>query len=151
MALLRCPCSFGACRTCCGRCLCYASWLVVAIGDGGERGGWASWTMVVVEKEWSCLLMTPKSIISKRRHSIWTLPTNIDSARIPFCLVPGIYSFRVIPGTIPAEVEFHSKFRRNHWINLAGPSAKFDSSRIPGIARIPPDSGWNQLRTIKTS
>ena len=38
VALLRRSCSFGACRTCCGRCLCYASWLVVAIGDGGERG-----------------------------------------------------------------------------------------------------------------
>ena len=36
-------------------------------------------------------------------------------------------------------------------INLAGPSAKFDSSGIPGIARIPPDSGRNQWRTVKTS
>ena len=36
-------------------------------------------------------------------------------------------------------------------INLAGPSAKFDSSGIPGIARIPPDSGRSQWRTIKTS
>jgi hypothetical protein len=34
---------------------------------------------------------------------------------------------------------------------LAGPSAKFDSSGIPGIARIPPDSGRNQWRTVKTS
>ena len=131
------PCSFGVCRTCCGRCLCYASWLVVAIGDSGERGGWASWTMVVVEKEWSCLLMKPKSIIGKHRRLIWTLSTNIDSARILFRLVPGIHSFRVIPGTIPVEFEFHSKFRQNHWINLAGPSAKFDSSGIQGIARIP--------------
>ena len=145
------PCSFGACHTCCGQCLCYASWLVVAIGDGGERGGWASWTMVVVEKEWSCLLMMPKSSVGKRRRSIWTLSTNNDSARIPFRLVPGIDSFRVIPGTIPAEFEFHSKFLWNHCINLAGPSAKFDSSGIPGIARIPPDSGRNQWRTIKTS
>ena len=62
-----------------------------------------------------------------------------------------MHSFRVIPGTIPAEFEFRSKFRRNHLINLAGPSAKFDSSGIPGIARIPPDSGRNQWRTIKTS
>ena len=61
-----------------------------------------------------------------------------------FRLVPGIDSFRVIPGTIPAEFEFHSKFRRNHCINLAGPSAKFDSSGILGIAQI-------QWRTIKTS
>ena len=60
-------------------------------------------------------------------------------------------SFRVIPGTIPAEFEFRSKFRRNQLINLAGPSAKFDSSGIPGIARILPDSGRNQWRTIKTS
>ena len=49
------------------------------------------------------------------------------------------------------EFEFHSKFCWNHLINLAGPSAKFDSSGIPGIAWIPPDSGWNQWRTIKTS
>ena len=61
------------------------------------------------------------------------------------------YSFRVIPGTIPVECEYYSKFRRNRLINLAGPSAKFDSPGIPGIARIPPDSGRNQWRTIKTS
>ena len=57
----------------------------------------------------------------------------------------------MIPGTILAEFEFHSKFRQDHLINLAGPSAKFDSSGIPGIAQILPDSGWNQWRTIKTS
>ncbi|EDR07548.1 uncharacterized protein LACBIDRAFT_327892 [Laccaria bicolor S238N-H82] len=32
-----------------------------------------------------------------------------------------------------------------------GPSAKFDSSGIPGIPWIPPDSSRNQWRTIKTS
>ena len=37
-ALLRHSCSFGACCTCCGWCLYYVSWLVVVIGDGGERG-----------------------------------------------------------------------------------------------------------------
>ena len=42
------------------------------------------------------------------------------------------------------------EFCQNGLINLAGPSAKFDSSRIPGIARILPDSGRNQWRTIKT-
>jgi hypothetical protein len=47
------------------------------------------------------------------------------------------YSIRVIPGTIPAKFEFHSKFHRNCFINLAGPSAKFDSTGIPGIAHIP--------------
>jgi hypothetical protein len=55
---------------------------------------------------------------------------------------------------IPAEFEFHSKFRRNFFINFAGPSAKIDSSGIPGIARIPripPDSGRNQWGTVKTS
>jgi hypothetical protein len=57
----------------------------------------------------------------------------------------------VIPGTIPAEFEFRSKFRWNGVINLAGPCAKFDSYGIPGIARIPPDSGRNQWRTVKTS
>ena len=64
-ALLHRSCSFGACCTCCGWCPCYALWLVVAIGDGGEQGWWALWTMVVVEKEWSCLLMTPKLSIGK--------------------------------------------------------------------------------------
>ena len=151
MALLCCSCSFGACRTCCGRCLCHVLWLVVAIGDGGEQGGKASWMMVVVEKEWSCLLMTPKLIIGKHRRSIWTLSTNNDSARIPFCLIPGMHSFQVIPETIPVEFEFCSKFRRNHLINLAEGPAKFDSSGIPGIVWIPPDSHWNQWRTIKTS
>ena len=83
----------------------------------------------------------PKLIVGKHRRSIW-----------PWLgIVVGFRSFRVIPGTIPAEFEFHSKFRRNDLINLAGPSAKFDSSRIPGITRIPPDSGRNQWRTIKTS
>jgi hypothetical protein len=56
----------------------------------------------------------------------------------------------VIPGTILAEFEFHSKFRWNCVINLADPSAKFDSSGIPGIARIPPDSSRNQWGTVKT-
>jgi hypothetical protein len=57
----------------------------------------------------------------------------------------------VNPGTIPAEFEFRSTFRRNGFIILAGPCAKIDSSGIPGIARIPPDSGRNQWGTIKTS
>jgi len=43
----------------------------------------------------------------------------------------------VIPGTIPAELEFHSTFHWNGIINLADPCAKIDSSRIPGIAWIP--------------
>ena len=57
----------------------------------------------------------------------------------------------MIPGTIPAEFEFRSKFCRNCLINLAGLSAKIDYPGIPGISRIPPDSGRNQWRTIKTS
>ena len=63
----------------------------------------------------------------------------------------GEHSFWVIPGTILVEFEFCSKFCWNQLINLAGPSAKFDSSGIPGIAQILPDSGRNQWRTIKTS
>jgi hypothetical protein len=50
---------------------------------------------------------------------------------------PWYHSVHVIPGTIPAEFEFRLKFRWNCFTNLAGPSAKFDSSGIPGIARIP--------------
>jgi len=57
----------------------------------------------------------------------------------------------VIHGTILAEFEFCSKFCWNHLIILAGPSAKIDSSGIPGIARILADSGRNQWRTVKTS
>jgi len=34
---------------------------------------------------------------------------------------------------------------------LAGNCAKIDSYGIPGIDRIPPDSGRNQWRTVKTS
>jgi hypothetical protein len=60
-------------------------------------------------------------------------------------------STQVIPGTILAEFEFRSKFRWNCFINLAGPSAKFYSTGIPGIAWIPPDSAQNQWRTVKTS
>jgi len=66
-------------------------------------------------------------------------------------VVPGGHSFCVIPGTIPAELEFCSTFCQNGIINLADPCAKFDSSRIPGIAQILPDSSRNQWRTIKTS
>jgi len=48
----------------------------------------------------------------------------------------GCHSIHMNPGTIPVEFEFHSTFRWNGIINLAGPCAKFDSSRIPGIAWI---------------
>ena len=106
---------------------------------------------MVVEKEWSCLLMTPKLSIGKHQCSIWMLSTNNDSTRIPFHLIPGSNSFQMIPGTILAEFEFHSKCHWNNLINLAGPSAKFHSSGILGIAWIPPDSGRNQWRTVKTS
>jgi len=57
----------------------------------------------------------------------------------------------VIPRTIPAECDFHSTFHQNSFINLAGNCAKIDSYGIPGIDRIPPDSGRNQWRTVKTS
>ena len=89
-----------------------------------------------------CLLMTPKSSVGICRRFGRHRFRSVEFRQ---------HSFRVIPGTIPAEFECHSKFRRNHFINLAGPSAKFDSSGIPGIARIPPDSGRNQWRTVKTS
>ena len=90
--------------------------------------------MMVVEKEWA-LFVDDAQI---ERHQF----RSVEFRQ---------HSFRVIPGTIPAEVECHSKFRQNHFINLAGPSAKFDSSGIPGIAWIPPDSSRNQWRTVKTS
>jgi hypothetical protein len=54
-------------------------------------------------------------------------------------------------GIILAEFEFCSKFRWNCFINLAGAWVEIDSSRIPGIAWIPPDSSSNQWGTVKTS
>ena len=106
----------------------------------GDVGGWwwplvtVAWTMVVVVEE-EVVVVDDAQI--ERRH-----------LSIPFLSFWG-YSFRVIPGTILAE--FHSTFRRNSFINLAGNCAKIDSYGIPGIDRIPPDSSKNQWRTVKTS
>jgi hypothetical protein len=88
--------------------------------------------VVVVEEETVCLLMMPKSSVGKRRRSIWTSLGTLQIPRIPF-------RWNSVEGNscILAEFEFRSKFRRNYFINLAGPSAKFDSSGIPGIAQIP--------------
>jgi hypothetical protein len=91
--------------------------------------------VVVADEQSVCLLMMSKSSIGKHRCSIWTSLSTLHLLRIPF----RHNSVRVIPGTIPAEFECHSKFRRNFFINLAGPSAKIDSSGILGIAWIPPD------------
>ena len=76
--------------------------------------------------------------------------TNNGSAKI-LLSHSGEHSTWVIPGTILAEFEFCLKFCQNHLVNLAGPSAKFDSSGIPGIVQILLDSGRNQWRTVKTS
>jgi hypothetical protein len=103
--------------------------------------------MVVVVESACCLLMTPKSSVGVCRHSIWVLLCTLQILQILFQR----NSIWVIPGTILAEFEFCSKFCWNCFTNLAGPSAKFDSSGIPGIAWIPPDSGRNQWRTVKTS
>jgi hypothetical protein len=77
--------------------------------------------------------MTPKLSVGKCRRLIWVLLCTLQILQIPFQR----NSVWVIPGTILAEFEFRSKFRRNGFTNLAGPSAKFDSCGIPGIARIP--------------
>jgi len=98
---------------------------------------------VVVEEEGIDGLTTPKSSVGKCRRSIW-------ASSIPFLSFRG-HSFRVIPGTIPAECEFCSTFCWNSFINLAGNCAKIDSYGIPGIDQILPDSGRNQWRTVKTS
>jgi hypothetical protein len=105
-----------------------------------------SMVVVVADEQSVCLLTMSKSSIGICRRSIWTSLSTLHIPRIPFWH----NSVRVIPGTIPAEFECHSKFRRNFFINLAGPSAKIDSSGILGIARIPPDSGRNQWGTVKT-
>jgi hypothetical protein len=96
--------------------------------------------VVVVEEQRNDGLMTPKSSVGvssvgKRRRSIWASLGTVQIPRIPF-------RWNSVEGNscIPAESEFRSKFCRNCFINLAGPSAKFDSSGIPGIARIPPES-----------
>jgi hypothetical protein len=57
----------------------------------------------------------------------------------------------MIAGTILAEFEFHSKFCRNCFTNLAGAWAKIDSSGILVIAWILLDSSRNQWGTVKTS
>jgi hypothetical protein len=101
---------------------------------------------VVVEEDIVCLLMTSKSSVGKRRHSIWTSLGTLHIPQIPF-------RCNSVEGNscIPPEFEFRSKIPPEFFINLAGASAKFDSSGIPGIARIPLESGRNQWRTIKTS
>ena len=49
------------------------------------------------------------------------------------CLQPmDVTSIHMIPGTILAEFKFHATFFWNCFINLAGNSAKFDSSGMPG-------------------
>jgi len=107
----------------------------------GDVGGWwwplvmVAWTMVVVVEEE--VVVVDDAQIEHR-------------SSIPFLSFWG-YSFHVIPGTILAECEFRSTFCRNSFINLAGNCAKIDSYGIPGIDRIPPDSGRNQWRTVKTS
>jgi len=93
----------------------------------------------------------PKSSIGIERRQTPTLDLGVGVVSVVGTDSVPVHSVRVIPGTIPAEFEFYSRFRRNHCMNLAGPSAKFDSYGIPGIDRIPPDSSRNQWRTVKTS
>jgi hypothetical protein len=142
-------------RSCCAGCG-RRMWTKAGVVDGddgvlvamkrqwrGGDGGWASSTVVVVvvEEETVCLLMMPKSSVG-----VWTSLDTLHIPRIPF-------RRNSVKGNscIPAEFEFRSKIPPEFFITLAGPSAKSDSSGIPGIARIPPDSGRNQWRTIKTS
>jgi hypothetical protein len=56
-----------------------------------------------------CLLMTPKLSVGKCRCSIGTLLGTLQIPQILFWL----NSVWVIPGTIPAEFEFHSRFCQN--------------------------------------
>jgi hypothetical protein len=102
--------------------------------------------VVVVEEDIVCLLMTSKSSVGKCRHSIWTSLGTLHIPWIPF-------RCNSVEGNscIPPEFEFRSKIPLEFFITLAGATAKFDSSGIPGIAWIPPESSWNQWRTIKTS
>jgi hypothetical protein len=102
--------------------------------------------VVVVVRVLVCLLMTPKSSVGKRRHSIWT---SLGTLQIPWN--PFRRNSVEANSCIPSEFEFRSKFRQNLFINLAGAWAKINSSGIPGIARIPPDSVRNQWGTVKTS
>jgi hypothetical protein len=114
---------------------------MVTVGDAGDAGTldgggerwWRLWTKVMVEEEQHLyLFMMPKSSVGKRLHSIWTSWSTLWIPRNPFrCNSVDRDS------CIPAEFEFRSKFRRNHFINLAGPSAKIDSCRILGMIRIP--------------
>ena len=114
-------------------------WVGIVEDGGCERVGFGVVDHAQIDRR-----QTPRINLGMAGHCMCVV-------MILFHCIPRIHSFRVIPGTIPAEFEFHLKFRQNHLINLAGPSAKFDSSGIPGIAWILPDSGQNQWRTIKTS
>jgi hypothetical protein len=87
--------------------------------------------VVVVEKVCVCLLRRPNRASGN---------ADAQFGHCGFCSVCSVcHSVQVIPGTIPVEFEFHSKFRQNCVITLAGAWAKIDTSGIPGIAQIPPD------------
>ena len=77
-------------------------------------------------------LMMPKLNVGICQQLIWTSRIPLDSVPV----IPVGHSIHVNPGTIPVEFEFCFTFWQNGLINLAGPSAKFDSSRIPGIGWI---------------
>ena len=116
-------------------------------------GGWAASMMVVVDKQGVCV---DDAQIERRRLptlelGIINTVVNKQNSQNSVPVNSGCNSVRVIPGTIPAEFEFRSAFRQNGVIKLAGPSAKFYSYGIPGIARILPDSSRNQWGTVKTS
>jgi len=98
---------------------------------------------------WRCHIVLAVLVLGNRWWWWWWLRKR-EASSILFLSFRG-HSFCVIPGTIPAECEFCSTFRQNSFINLAGNCAKIDSYGILGIDRIPPDSGRNQWKTVKTS
>jgi len=121
----------------------------VAIGECGDAACW----MVVVDDDGGRGEVGFRAVdnaqIERRKMLMLDLDVGIVSI-VGMDSIP-VHSVQVIPGTIPAEFEFYSRFRQNHCMNLAGPSAKFDSYGIPGIDQILPDSSRNHWRTVKTS
>jgi len=103
--------------------------------DVGEGGCWWWWwwhdsgdEAMVVRRWWWVGIVNGGGGWGRRNW--WASSVPFLSFQVPFRLCESW-------NTILAEFEFHSTFCWNGIINLAGPCAKIDSSRIPGIAQIP--------------
>ena len=118
------------------------------------HGHWAS---LVGSGGWLWLSLAGGVVVVEEGVMVWWHPNQVlanpdtQLGCHGFCSCSfWVHSIQLIPGMIPAEFKFHSRFCLNSFIKLAGPCVKFDSFGILGIAWIPLDSSRNQWRTIKT-